>query len=245
MKITNLKWILMLSAVMIALSACNSNAPTTASVATRVATQTPWIIYVPVTTTPEPATVTPLPTVAVQAAAPTRTATRAVTAAPRPSATPTKPAPTPVAVATKAPECKFGTVTLLFPENGALRRTKLQSFSPDTFEFKWTPFQAYEADPSLGYRIDIESRKGNKSVNGDRVYVGHNFFLTNGQRFIYPSDRIKNLASPVGDDVTVLWKVTVIKISGSYKEDGTTPGGTVTECGPASDTWTINLQVAD
>src|SRR5512146_2352000 len=55
-------WVVALSAVALWLAGCSTANPTVTS-ATRAATQTPWFIYIPVTTTPEPATITPLPTV--------------------------------------------------------------------------------------------------------------------------------------------------------------------------------------
>lgn len=97
----------------------------------------------------------------------------------------------------------------------------------------------------MGYRIDIESRKGTTKVNGDGVYVGHNWFLSNGQQYIYTADRIFGLAQPAGgDDVTVLWKVTVIKTTGGFDNQGRISGSEV-NCSAPSQTSTIQLLVIE
>lgn len=249
MRITNLKWLVLLGVIIITLSGCSSaNTTLTPAPATRGATQTPWIINVPVTVTPEPATITPLPTagLVVEVKTPTRTATRAPVAV----RTATKPAPTTAPVvaapsATTAVACNLGSVAkLIFPNDGALRRTRVSGFSPDTFDFQWTPYQAGESDPQVGYRIDIQSKKGSKIVNSDAVDIQHNWFINNGQHYIYDQRRVQNLASG-GDNVAVTWTVTVIKITGSYDNVGGKSSGTVTRCSSATGPFTIDLQVIE
>lgn len=240
MRITNAKWIVTFAVLLVALSACGSN-PTPTPPPTRVATQTPWVIYVPITATPEPPTVTPLPT--VTASKPSRTPTRTV--APKPTVVATKPPATPVVAApspTAAPACSAGSVTLRFPENGAPRSTKRTGPGPDIFDFKWDPFQAGETDSQIGYRIDIESKRvgTNQIVNGDAVYISHNGFLRSGQHYPYDQRAVFGLAG--GDNVTVLWKVTVVKTTGSFDDQGHA-AGSVINCGPPSQTWTIQLIV--
>lgn len=245
MKLTNLKWIVILGAAIVALSACSPQ-PAVAPPATRAPTQTPWIIYVPVTPTPEPFTVTPLPT--VTPAQPPRTATR--TAVPR-AAAPTRPPATavptvpPAPKATTAPACSLGTVTLIFPDNGAPRKTKRTGPASDTFDFKWTPIQPGEGDAALGYRISIESKKGSRIINADIVDVQHNKFIRDGEHYIYDAVRISNLASPAGgENVTVTWTVTVIKAPGGYSASDRANGAIVT-CGAPTLPWVIELEVLD
>ena len=97
----------------------------------------------------------------------------------------------------------------------------------------------------MGYRIDIASTKGTTQVNGDVAYVAHNWFLANGQQYIYDSNKIYNLALPAGgDNVLVTWKVTVIKTTGGFDNQGRMTG-TEVKCSPASTSSTINLIVED
>ena len=247
MRVNNLKWFVSLGIAIAVLSGCgNANTTLTPAPATRGATQTPWLIYVPVTVTPEPATITPLPTAGVGAEA--RTPTRTPTKPPVALKTATKAATTaPVAVApsaTSAPTCNLGSVAnLIFPNDGALRHTKLSGFAPDTFDFQWTPFQAGESDPNVGYRIQIQSKLGSKIINGDTVDIQHNWFINNGKHFIYDQRRVQNLVSPAGDIYSVTWTVTVIKATGGFDNTGGKSSGTVTPCSPATGPFTINLQV--
>ena len=249
MRINNLKWIGLLGVLLVTLSSCSGGNASQTPPTTRLATQTPWLIYVPVTVTPDPATITPLPTAVIAAAEPTKgTATRTPTKAPAVIAkTPTKAATVAPAAPTATAQvaCNLGSVSkLIFPGDGALRRTKTSGFSPDTFDFQWTPFTPGEADPLAGYRIEIQSKRGSQIVNGDVVDVQHNWFVTNGQHYNYDSRRVQNLASPAGgDSVTVLWTVTVIKTTGSYDNVAGKSTGTVTKCGPAPAPLSINLQV--
>lgn len=240
-----------------ACSVLDSNSGT--PVGTRAATQTPWIVYVPVTSTPEPATVTPLPTVTTSvrsAATATRTATRAAAvAATKPPAAPaTKPpvappvAPTSAAAVapTAAPACTQNPVkTLLFPQDGSPRTTKQSGPGSDTFRFQWEPIQPNEMDLQIGYRIDIASRRGNTQVNGDTVYVGHNWFINNGRTWVYDARRVYGLAAPAGgDSVNVTWRVTVVRTTGGFDNQGGATG-TVVACSPASPTFTIVLNVIE
>lgn len=238
MKITNLKWSVALGAALVVLSACSSGAPSTATTPTRVATQTPWIIYVPVTVTPEPATITPLPTVEVRTT-PTRTPTRTV-APVRASATPTKPAApsAPVVVASPTATCNLGTVTPYFPENGVRRTINIAGTSGPAFEFKWqTPLGSGTQDPTIGYRINITAKRGGQTVGSDVVYVSHNKYIEKGM-YSYEGRKVRQLGA--GDSATVTWFVTIIKVSGGFNDDGTRTG-TEINCGSPSQTMLIDL----
>lgn len=228
------------------LAACNSNAAATPS-STRLPTQTPWVIYVPVTTTPEPATITPLPSVTPSGRTPARTPTRAA-AAPTKAAVvaPTK-APTTAPGATVAPQTKAATCpvtglallakdSVRFPEDRALRQTP----GPDTFIFKFTPFQAGEADPKLGYEIDISARRTGFS-NGASIYFSHNWFLKNNQQYLFDQRAVAALAS--GDAATVTWTVKIVYAPNGFNDSDPTsrPGGLV-ECGASNPPYTIDLR---
>jgi hypothetical protein len=228
--------IIVLSALALGVTACGSGAATLTPAPTRAATQTPWIIYMPVTTTPEPPTAPLLPTAVVKAAAtPTRTPTRPVVV--KPAATPTKPpvAPSaPAAQPTAAPACSIGTVTLTFPENGAPRNKGA------AFEMKWTPPGALsgETDPNVGYRIEMESRRGSKIINGATVYISHNKYLRDG-KFVFDRNAVTMLAG--GDDATVTWKVTIVKASGGFDDAQQQAVGNVIPCGSSSLPFQIQL----
>ncbi len=238
-----------LSVVMLVSTACSLGGgdATATPPPARAATQTPWIVYVPVTVTPMPVTFTPLPSVTVpRQATPTRTVAR-------PAATkaavvlPTKPPATAGPTATPAPVCSAGAVTPLYPENGTSRKTHPTGPGSDTFVFKWTPFQQGETDPTMGYRIDIQSRMPgtNKAVNGDAVYVSHNGFLKDrpsgpAGQYIYDARAVHGLAGGGDANVTVYWTVTVVKTSGGFDDVGNATGSVI-NCGPPSATWTITL----
>lgn len=230
MKVKKCKWIIVALVILaLAITACSGGVPSPTPPATRVATQTPWIIYVPVTTTPEPTTLPLLPTAAAKVVAtPTRTPTRAVVAA-KPTVAPTKPpvAPPSVPTASPAPACNIGTVTLTFPENGSYR-TKGAAF-----EMKWIPpgALASETDPNVGYKIEMESRRGNKVVNGATVYVSHNKYLRDG-KFIFGAREVAGLAA--GDDAVVTWKVTIVKATGGFDDNQQRALGEVINCGAPS-----------
>lgn len=230
MKVGNSKWMIVVGALVLVVTACSGGAAMQTPPATRAATQTPWIIYVPVTTTPEPTTLPLLPTAPAKApATPTRTPTRAVATA-KPTVAPTKPPvvpPSAPAQPTPAPACNIGTVTLTFPENGTYR-TKGAAF-----EMKWIPPGALsgETDPNIGYKIEMESRRGNKVVNGATVYVSHNKYLRDG-RFVFGAREVAGLAA--GDDAVVTWKVTVVKATGGFDDNQQRALGEVINCGAPS-----------
>lgn len=229
MKVKNRKWILIVALTLaMTATACASGSATLTPAATRAATQTPWIIFMPVTTTPEPAIVPLLPTAPVKAPpTPTRTPTRPAV---KPTLPPTKPPVAPSAPRvqpTAAPACSIGTVTLTFPENGAPRNKGA------AFEMRWTPPAALsgETDPNVGYRIEMESRRGSRVVNGATVYVSHNKYLRDG-KFIYDRNAVSMLAA--GDDAVVTWKVTIVKASGGFDEAQQQAVGNVVTCGQPS-----------
>jgi hypothetical protein len=241
-KIKNFKWIIALGVWVLALSACSSDATLTPP-PTRAVTQTPWIIYVPVTTTPEPPILPLLPTAEVKAAA-TRTPTRV--AAAKPTTVPTKPAaPTaPVVKPTEAPTCNYGTVSLREPNDNALRQTKEVGVGGDTFRFIWDPPETLQGqtDPTVGYQLNIVSKRQGFS-NGATIYISHNTFLTTlNKLYILDKPAVSTLAA--GADVIVTWNVSIVKTTGSFNDNDPTyrPLGLVT-CGSPSPTRTINLKV--
>ena len=241
MKIKNLKRIIALGLLALTASACGNSNATLTPPPTRAATQTPWIIYMPVTTTPEPTLLPLLPTAEVKAPA-TRTPTRAVVV--KPTAVPTKPVVASVAKPTAAPACSYGTVNLKEPGNNDTRHTKSQGVGGDTFRFIWDPPASLQgpSDPQVGYKIAISSQRGG-FANGATLYVSHNKYW-NDKVVILDKPAVSTLAS--GDDVNVTWNVTIVKTSGSFNDSDLTsvPPGLVT-CGSPSPTWTINLQVFD
>lgn len=238
----------MISLLAMVLSACSANETTPTP--TRLATQTPWIIYVPVTVTAEPATVTPLPT---SGPAPTETrsvrptATRAPVVAVKPTATKPPVAP-PVAVVPPTaapPACSLGTVTPREPEPDALRRTKSTSVGGDTFIFIWNPPQGMTGatDPNVGYKLEIAAqRPGFK--NGANLFLLHNkYFDPDKQyvKFILDKPAVSTLAA--GEKVEVNWKVTIIRAVGGFSDDPmVSPSGAV-PCGPPTDLRYIHLDV--
>jgi hypothetical protein len=231
--------IILLSAFLIVASACSS-APAQTPPSTRVATQTPWIIYVNVTSTPEPAIVTPLPSVAL--VSPTRTSTRIVV---RPTATKGPPTVAPVAAApsaTGAPACNYGTVTLREPNDGAMRQTKSNGIGGDTFRFIWDSPDTLQApgDPTVGYQLSVSS-KHTGFQNGATIYIANNKFLSDGKLYVMDKPAVSSLAG--GDDSAVTWYVTIVKTTGSFNDSDPTirPPGLV-NCGSPSPTWTISLK---
>jgi hypothetical protein len=222
-----------------AASACSASPTVTP---TRAATQTPWIIYMPVTTTPEPATVTPLPT--VTPAQPTRTATRAIVIRP----TATKAPPTPVSVAaaptaTPQPACNLGTVTPTFPEDGAPRNTRADGSGGSAIIFKWDPPPTLtsQTDPHNGYMIQVVSRRGSQQINGVTLYISANKYLQDRQ-VVLDSRAVSGLAA--GDDAVATWNVTVVKTTGDFSDSDPTvrPPNLIT-CGPASRNMSVQLLV--
>ncbi len=237
--------VLILPFVSILFTACGLGGPVAQTVATVAPSQTPWIIYVPITNTPEPPTVTPLPTITTAATArPTRTSTRP--APPRPSPTRTVVQPTAVAVLpspTVAPSCAYGSVVPKFPENGTERRTKTTGVGSDTFDFKFDVPAALQGltDPQVGYQIIVLSKRAGFS-NGITVYFSNVRFFREGQHFILDARALASLAG--GEDVTVTWTVTIIRTTGSFDDtDPTKPPPGIVNCGPPSPPWMIKLLV--
>ncbi len=240
MSISKLTWIIAFAVLVATASACSST-PAQAPLPTRVATQTPWIIYMPVTSTPEPATVTPLPT--VTPSQPTRLPTRI----PPTRAPATKPPPTkaPVAVAptvTPAPTCNYGTAEPYFPENNVTRILNAVGTQGPAFEFKWYPPAALgmnTADPTVGYRIDITSRRlgTGQVVGGDVVYVSQNKYIQD-KEYVYPGNKVRTLGA--GDNAAVTWQVTVVKTTGGFDDQGGKIGSEVS-CGAPSTPFIIQL----
>ncbi len=235
---------IVLGLLAVALSACSTNASPTPGTPTRAATQTPWIIYVPVTTTPEPAIATPLPTIGAPAQPTARaTATRAPVVAVKPSAT--KPLAAPVApaapAATAPPACSLGTVKLTFPENGARRDFKVGGTGGPAFELKWDPAPnlPFEAgDPAVGYKIEVIAKKKGSTqvVNSATYFIAHNKFI-NEKRFIIDARSARALTNE--DDASVSWQVTVIKAGGF--DDAGGKSGTEIVCGAPSAPSTIEV----
>ncbi len=221
-------------------SACSSSAQTPPP--TRSATQTPWIIYVPITSTPEPATVTPLPTVTTSA--PTRTATKQP--APKPAATKAPPTAQPVAAAptnSPAPACNLGTVTPTFPENGAPRNTRADGSGGSALIFKWDPPTTVsgQLSPSVGYMLQIESHRGSLHVNGATLYVSSTKYAQDGQ-LVFDARAVSSLAA--GDDAIATWNVTIVKTSGSFNDgDVTARPPSLVNCGAPSLNMSVQLIV--
>lgn len=235
------------------LSACGSNPSNIQP--TRVPTQTPFIVFVPVTTTPEPATVTPLPTITPPAATaiPPRTSTRAAVVVVRPTATRTSP-PAPAGPSpTPPPACAFAAPVLIDPNDGAHRVTFATRPGSDTFTFVWTPPASVGGD-DIGYKIQMDARKSTgKPAGSDTVYITHNRFVSDSQKepcpgkqpcYIYDRDRVHNM--PQGDeDVNILWYISIVKIKGSIDDRGYLTGS-ATECtGSRSATRQLTLEVRD
>ena len=238
MRISKLTITVLLAALALAASACGTPS---AATPTRVATQTPWVIYVPITTTPEPATITPLPTVTpVQP-------TRAPTRIPPTKAPPTKAPPTkaPVAAAptnTPVPACDLGTVIPTFPEDGAPRNTRANGSGGSAIIFKWQPPSALASltDPHVGYKIEVESRRGGQHINGVVLYISANQYLTDGQAVLDPR-AVSGLAA--GDDAVATWTVTIVKTSGDFETDPTTAPPGLINCGAPSRSMSVQLIV--
>lgn len=228
--------------------ACGGTGPTPThtprAVAADLPTQTPWIIYIPVTTTPEPQTATPLPTVTPNQPAPTPRPTRVpATRPPPPPPSPTLPpeSPTPAPPpASPTPSCgqEYQVQVLTFPENGALRRAKAGSGGGATIQFKWEPISAGEMDPRIGYRVNISSPH-----NSAALYISHNEYLRQGLAIL---NQNATYQLTQGDDTSAQWNVEVIMTSGTFNDEAddlTPPQGTITVCGPPSPTFTVHLQV--
>jgi hypothetical protein len=242
-RISKLTMIVALGALTIAASACSPLGQ--GATPTRVATQTPWVIFQPVTTTPEPATVTPLPT--VTPVPPTKAPIRI----PPTKAPPTKAPPTkaPVAAAptqTPVPACSLGTIEPpYFPENGAPRNTRANGSGGSAIIFTWTPPPALagQSDPHVGYMIQMESHRSNgQHVNGVTLYISANKYLQDGNAVL--DGRAVSLLAD-GDDAVATWNVTVIKTTGDFSDTdpAARPAGVIT-CGPPSPTLSVNLIIS-
>ncbi len=226
------------------LAGCSSGAAPTTTPIPRIATQTPWIVYVAVTITPPPPTVTLLPTITSLP----KTATRIVATRTR---TPVKAAPTatkpPAAAAATAPTapplpaCTANPVTLQFPEDGVPRGTRKEGTGGSAFILKWTPFPGGETDPTMGYMVSISAKRSGYN-NGDRAYVSQTQFLADGQQYIYDQVRVSKLAN--GEDATVTWNVTVVKTTGGFDGQGGVTGQVV-NCSPPSASRTIQLVISN
>ncbi|MBI4675851.1 MAG: hypothetical protein HY741_29780 [Chloroflexi bacterium] len=241
-----------LGALAIAGIACNSNdaAPTRTRVAEVAPTQTPWIIYISVTVTPGPATATLEPTSTPNApeptaVPPTRTrapVTRAPTQPPQPTAPPEPPTAEPP-TSTATPSCgqAYQVTNLKFPENGTKRRALPgASGGGGAIEFQWDEIAAYEMSPLIGYRVNIRT-----PANSQALYISHNDYLRE-KRAVLTQQATYGLT--LGDDTTASWNVEVIMSSGEFNDkgdDAQPPVGTVTVCGPASPTFTIELAVEE
>ncbi len=205
-------------------------------------TQTPWIIFMSVTSTPEPFTVTPLPTVTSPAtpkptAAPTKTRAKA-TAAPKPVAVASSPTSVPPPAATAAPACGPYTISALtFPENGATRNTKKNPSANMTIEFKFNPVTSGTLDPKIGYQVLVRNIK---TGNGAVRYISHNGYL-DARKVILDQFAVYGLSA--GDDSNLTWNVTPIMASGGFDDQNFVMNGTSTECGPAAGPFSIVLAV--
>lgn len=241
--------VLLLGTLAVLAVACGGGdaTPTRTRVAALEATQTPWIIYLPVTVTPGPVTATLEPTSTPNAPQPTAVPpTRVVptspphTAVPKPpTAPPESPTPAPP-TATALPSCgqAYQVTTLTFPENGAKREAKTGSGAGKTIQFKWEPIASYEMDPHIGYRVNISTKR-----NSVALYISHNAYL---QENVAILDQQATYGMTQGDDATATWNVDVIRASGEFNDTGDDrqpPEGTVTTCGPTSPSFTIELVV--
>lgn len=250
--------ILFASALGILSVACSGGdaTPTRTRVADAQPTQTPWIIYIPVTVTPGPATATLEPTSTPsepQATPIPPTNTRAPTtirptAEPQPEqptpppAPPTAEAATAAPTAIPAPSCgePYTVTVLTFPENGAKRRAKDGSGAGATIQFKWDPVVAFEIDPKIGYRVNVKTPR-----NSQALYISHNEYLKE-QVAILSQQATYGLTQ--GDDTTATWTVDVIMATGEFNDvgdDTQQPLGTVSVCGATSPQYSIELEVQD
>lgn len=242
--------ILALSALVILSAACSGGdaTPTRTRVAQAEATQTPWIIYIPVTTTPGPELATLEPTTTPNAPPTNPPPPTRVPATPRPveptqPQQPTTPPESPTAeapTATPAPSCgePYQVTNLLFPENGALRRARPGSGAGATIQFKFEPVAAFEMDPRIGYRVNVSTPR-----NSQALYISHNAYLKE-QVLILSQQATYGLTQ--GDDMNATWSVDVIMASGEFNDvgdDTQAPLGTIAVCGPTSPQFSIELVV--
>jgi hypothetical protein len=228
-------------------------------VAQAEATQTPWIIYVPVTVTPGPEIATLEPTVTPSAPTatlvpptntprpPTEVPPEQPTQPPQPAAPTTPPEaqaqPTAEALPpTAAPSCgeSFQVTNLTFPENGARRRARAGSGAGATVQFKFDPVVAHELDPKIGYRVLVQTPR-----NSQALYISHNEYL---REEVVILNQQATYGMTLGDDVNATWVVDVIQITGEFNDSGDdsqTPTGTIAVCGPTSPQFTMELVVEE
>lgn len=254
--------VLCFGALAVLVAACGGGdaTPTRTRVAQAEATQTPWIIYIPVTVTPGPAIATleptstpsvveptPIPPTNTRPPQPTSPPAAAATEPPVAVVQPTAAAPAvpPTAeppAATQAPSCgeAYQVTTLTFPENGAKRRAKNTSGAGATIQFKWEPVVGFEMDPKIGYRVSVGTPR-----NSAALYVSHNGYLNDPVAIL---NQQATYGLTQGDDMQATWSVEVIKITGEFNDSGDDteiPSGTITVCGPASPTFSIELVVEE
>lgn len=225
---------------------------------TRAATQTPFIVFVPVTTTPEPATVTPLPTVtSAVTQTPAKTATTARVVSSKPTATKTKAPAAPVATgptATSAPVCTSDPIIPTDPGDSASVLTFAAHPGSGSFIFKWaTPANAGGDD--FGYKIQMNSTTiGGKPAGGDTLYISHNTFISDNQKqncpgrqscLVYDGQHVWGLKG--SEDTNVSWYIAAVRFTGTIDDQyHLSPGGKATECtGSKSSTRIIRLIVQD
>jgi hypothetical protein len=239
-----------LGALAFASAACGGDnaTPTRTRVAEAQETQTPWVIYIPVTVTPGPSTPTLEATATPNAPQPTSpppTKPRP-TSGPRPTSQPKSPTvpPEPATpappTATPAPSCgqAFQVTKLTFPANGDERTAKAGSGAGKTIQFQWEPIAGYELDPHIGYRVNIST-----PINSQALYISHNNYLQE-RMAILSQQATYGLTN--GDDITATWTVDVIRASGEFNDAGDDtqpPLGTVAVCGPTSPAFVIHLVV--
>ncbi|HZQ10452.1 MAG TPA: hypothetical protein VFD70_27985 [Anaerolineae bacterium] len=239
-----------LALFVVACGGSNDATPTRTRVAQAEPTQTPWIVYVPVTVTPGPATATLEPTVTSNAPPPTAVPPTRPPATPRPvqptnppeqPTTPAEPPTAPPPPTTPVPSCgsTYQVTKLTFPANGDVRDVKnTPGKEGKTIQFKWEPIAAYEMDPKIGYRVNVSTK-----FNSVALYISHNDYLQKKVAILgaQPAWGLTN-----GDDMTATWNVEVIMASGEFNDAGDDrepPLGTITVCGPPSPSFTIPLHV--
>ncbi len=226
--------------------ACSGGGPTptrTPRAVAENATQTPWIVYVSVTNTPEPLTVTPLPTVTSSkpTAAPTSTRRPATPQKPQPTRIISTPAPTAIP-ASPTPACiRSGQVTnTYFPENGATRNVNSKGGGGGTIQFMWDPITTQKLDSKMGYMVYVKA-PGNQAAR----YVSHNGYLAvqNENGLVLDARAAYGLTLPLNQDVQVTWTVSVVQSNAGFDDVNFAALGPVIFCGPASPPSIINLHV--
>lgn len=242
----------MLGVLAVVSTACGGGdaTPTRTRVAQAEATQTPWIIYLPVTVTPGPATATLEPTSTpsgppATAVPPTRppanTRPPQPTEPPQPTAPPESPTAAPP-TATPAPSCgeSYQVTTLKDPPSGTVRDVRNASGQGKTLRFNWDPVVPYELSSKIGYRVNIRT-----GINSVAIYISHNEYLREQVAIL---NQQASWGLTQGDDMTATWNVDVIMVTGEFNDAGDdtqVPLGTIAVCGPSSPSWTIDLHVVE